>query len=64
MSGARDPFLPRLLDTIHRAKEIDFATSFINSSGLALLSIPRSSTWQKDAFSRWVREGLRQASFG
>lgn len=35
--GTRDPFLPRLLDTIRRANEIDLAVSFIKSSGLALL---------------------------
>lgn len=35
--GARDPFLPHLLDAIRHANEIDLAVSFIKSSGLALL---------------------------
>ncbi|MBK1724437.1 DEAD/DEAH box helicase family protein [Thiocystis violacea] len=35
--GARDPFLPRLLDAIRRANTIDLAVSFIKTSGLALL---------------------------
>lgn len=35
--GTRDPFLPRLLDAIRQANEIDLAVAFIKSSGLALL---------------------------
>ncbi|WP_303903439.1 DUF3427 domain-containing protein [Thiohalomonas denitrificans] len=35
--GPNDPFLPRLLEAIRQANEIDFAVAFIKASGLELL---------------------------
>jgi superfamily II DNA or RNA helicase/HKD family nuclease/SOS-response transcriptional repressor LexA len=35
--GERDPFLPKLLETIHRANQIDLAVAFVKNSGLQMV---------------------------
>ena len=37
VTGGNDPFLPKLIDSLDRANEVDIAVSFIKSTGLELL---------------------------
>ena len=37
ITGGNDPFLPKLIDSLDRANEVDIAVSFIKSTGLELL---------------------------
>ncbi len=49
-TGGEDPFLPRLLSAINRAKRIDIAVAFIRSTGLILL---------QDAFFEAISRGTQ-----
>ncbi|HUX22489.1 MAG TPA: DEAD/DEAH box helicase family protein, partial [Spirochaetia bacterium] len=52
VTGGNDPFLPRLIDAIDRASEIDIAVSFVKSSGLELLIDSLETFIASDRFRR------------